>query len=111
MGLKIGGGGSYNIPGKMSITELNFYYGDVTFYPEFGFHFEMGLFYELNKWVILPSIRYRNLNFHYRVYDQFIYSSYTGTDNYQRFIEHYIKNVNASGIDLSITLRRKLFVN
>lgn len=107
MGLKIGGGGSYNIPGKMSVTELNVDYGKFTFDSEFGFHLETGFFYELKNWKFFPSIRYRNLNFYLKDYNQQINISSRRAENYEQLLSN-IKNLNANGVDLSLTIRRKL---
>ncbi len=106
LGLIIGGGGSFNIPGKMTVTELNFRYGEATFHPEIGFHLEAGLFYEFSKWIIIPSIRYRYVYFRLKDYNKLSANTSFNTVNYMQFSD-YIKNVNACGVDLSITLRRK----
>lgn len=102
LGLKVGGGGSYNIPGKMTMTEVNVDYGYATFHSQLGFHLELGATYKLKNWTICPSLRYRNLHLSNKTY------VHQNTDS--DFLS-YVKSVNASGVDLSITFRKKLTSN
>lgn len=105
-GMLLGGGGSFNLPGKMSITELNFHYGDVTFKPALGLHAETGVFIELKKLILKGSIRLRHLNYKLKNYNQPSDSNTWTTDNYEQF-PNYIQKVNASGGDLSFSLIKK----
>ncbi|MFN6946222.1 MAG: outer membrane beta-barrel protein [Cytophagaceae bacterium] len=109
-GLKFGGGGSYNIPGTMSITELNVPRGNFRYGSEFGFHFETGFFHEFKKFAMVYSARYRHLNFDftgYRQVNNFSSSLYFLTPGNSLSSFRY-RSLNASGIDISITFRIKL---
>jgi len=93
----LGAGIQYNVAGKLSITENDFYQGKVIFNPALGFYLESGISLKLSHNLSLdPTIRYRLLSF--EVDDNQLGSS----DQ----IRPDIENFNANGVEFALTLVR-----
>ena len=106
IGIKLGGGANFNSPGEMRLTEENTDFGKATFHPSIGFHLEAGFVFVWGNWTLMPTLRYRNIHFEL---DQHAVKSIptSNRDSYNAYLD-YIQNLDVSGVDLSLTLRRRM---
>lgn len=97
-GFKIGGGFNFNFPGTYSITENNDRFGDIKYQQTLGYHVNVDLVIELNEISLVPGLRYRHIEYPVKSYEEGAAAD----------LPKDLRNLNASGIDISISIIKHL---
>ena len=98
-GFVLGGGLSYNFPGKLKIIEEDIEYGAIGYSSNPGYHADVKLIFELTEGLRLnPGLRYRNTLFFANSYEKGPISA----------LPEKFRDLQASGVELSVTLLKEL---
>ncbi|MFT6963000.1 MAG: opacity protein-like surface antigen [Flammeovirgaceae bacterium] len=101
-GLLLGAGMNYNLPGALKRTENEVSFGVAEYKSKVGFHVDLGLKLAFDDQISLyTGLRYRHL--------QLELDSYTEGD--VNSLPKYIVDLNASGIEVSVTLAKSFGSN
>ncbi|GAA0716727.1 hypothetical protein GCM10009430_12710 [Aquimarina litoralis] len=98
-GLVIGAGGNYSLPGKLKITQNDVSGDPIEYKPGLGFHLDARLRLKLSdKFFLEPGIRYRQLELDVKSFG----------NNSTDILPPYLRELNTSGIEISVSVIKKL---
>jgi len=105
-GVTFGGGLNYSFLGTMKMAENKYEYGEATFKPNYGYHFDLGFIIIRKSCQLIPSLRFRDANFDINKFTGG-QANPTYAANVNKFRDGN-QEISMSGFDLSITFRKTI---